>query len=135
MTTRLIAVGSALLAGVLFLPGNVEAQSLPDVVRGRVTDDSAHSVKASIKVTRGPDRLTLDTETDSTGRYSVRFDEGTGDYLVYVSATGYKTARRRVQRQGTEHELVADFVLARDLARLDTVKVVDVAQCAVHEVE
>ena len=100
-----------------------DAQSLPDVVRGRVTDDSAQAVRAAIKVTRGPDRLTLAAETDSSGRYSVRFEQGTGDYLVYVSAPGLKTARRRVQRTGDEHELVADFVLARDLAKLDTVKV------------
>ena len=98
-------------------------QGAPDVIRGRVTDDSAHAVHASIKVTRGPDRLTLDAETDSAGNYRVRFEEGTGDYLVYVSATGFRTARRRVQRQAVEHELVANFTLVRDLARLDTVKV------------
>jgi hypothetical protein len=105
-------------------PERLGAQaSSPDVVRGRVTDDSAHAVHASIKVTRGPDRLTLDAETDSAGNYSVRFEEGTGDYLVYVSAAGFRTARRRVQRQADEHELVANFTLVRDLARLDTVKV------------
>ena len=115
-----------LVAGVLLcISGDLAhaQQGAPDVIRGRVTDDSAHALHASIKVTRGPDRLTLDAETDSAGRYSVQFEQGTGDYLVYVSAPGYKTARRRVQRQADEHELVADFTLARDLARLDTVKV------------
>jgi hypothetical protein len=99
------------------------AQSIPEVIRGRVTDDSAHALVATIIVTRGPDRLVQKTESDSAGNYRVRFEEGTGDYLVYVSAAGFKAARRRVQRQSDEHEFVANFTLPRDLALLDAVKV------------
>src|SRR5437763_850864 len=93
-------------------------QQVPEVIRGRVTDDSGRALPAAIMVTRGPDRLTLQGAADSTGRYSVRFDAGTGDYLVYASAQGFKPSRRRVQRQATEHEFVADFTLARDVALL-----------------
>ena len=100
------------------------AQSEADVVRGRVTDDSARAVAgATVMITRGPDRLTQQTTTDSSGAFSSRFEQGTGDYLVYVNATGFKADRRRVQRQGTERELVADFKLARDLTLLAAVKV------------
>ena len=104
---------------------SVEAQQQPpEVVRGRVTDDSSRAVAAAtVMVTRGPDRLTLSTTTDSAGNYRVKFDTGTGDYLVYVSLTGFKAARRRVQRQANEHEFVADFALARDIALLAAVKV------------
>jgi hypothetical protein len=98
-------------------------QSVPEVIRGRVTDDSAHALVATVIVTRGPDRLVQKTESDSAGNYQVRFEQGTGDYLVYVSAAGFKAARRRVQRQAEEHEFVANFTLARDLALLDAVKV------------
>ncbi|MBI1809947.1 MAG: carboxypeptidase regulatory-like domain-containing protein, partial [Gemmatimonadetes bacterium] len=108
----------------LFATGALGAQSATDVIRGRVTDDSAHAVAgAAIHITRGPDRAIKQTTTDSTGRYQVAFENGTGDYLVAVSMTGLKPARRRVQRQGTETELVADFVLARDLSTLAAVKV------------
>ena len=94
------------------------------MVRGRVTDDSSRAVAgATVMITRGPDRLTQQTTTDSSGAYSSRFEQGTGDYLVYINATGFKTERRRVQRQGTERELVADFKLARDLTVLAAVKV------------
>lgn len=120
---RNIAALSVLLAACIGTTREAGAQSSPEIVRGRVTDDSARAVHASIRVTRGPDRLTLGAETDSAGRYGVRFEQGTGDYLVYVTAPGFRTARRRVQRQASEHELVADFVLARDLTQLDTVKV------------
>jgi hypothetical protein len=98
-------------------------QTPPDVIRGRVTDDSSRGIAATVMVTRGPDRLTQQAKSDSAGNYSVRFEQGTGDYLVYVSAPGFKAARRRVQRQDAEHEFVANFSLARDLAVLDAIKV------------
>jgi hypothetical protein len=115
---------SGALFAIALLASAAAAQTEADVVRGRVTDDSARAVKgATIMITRGPDRLTQQATTDSTGAFSSRFDPGTGDYLVYVSVTGFKAERRRVQRQGTEHELVADFKLARDLTVLAAVKV------------
>jgi Carboxypeptidase regulatory-like domain len=91
-----------------------------------VTDDSARTIKGvTVMVTRGPDRLTMQATIDSTGRFRVRFEPGTGDYLVHVSAPGFKTARRRVQQEpgGATRELVADFVLVPDLAVLSTVKI------------
>ncbi len=95
-----------------------------EIVSGRVTDDSLKPLAAAtVHVTRGPDRLVQQTTTDSTGSYSVRFEPGTGDYLVSVSITGYRSARRRVQRQGGERELVANFTLANDAATLAAVRV------------
>ncbi len=100
------------------------AQSTADVVRGHVSNDSGRTiVGATVVVTRGPDRLSQNTTTDSAGNYSVRFDPGTGDYLVYVAFTGLRSARRRVQRQGSERELVANFVLAVDVTLLTAQKV------------
>lgn len=114
----------AALALVATIASQVVAQqSGPDVIRGRITDDSSHALVATVIVTRGPDRLVEKTASDSAGNYSVRFEQGTGDYLVYVSAPGFKAARRRVQRQADEHEFAANFTLARDLALLDAVKV------------
>jgi hypothetical protein len=95
----------------------------PDILRGRVTDDSSHGLITTVMVTRGPDRLTQQARTDSAGNYRVRFDPGTGDYLVYASAPGFKAARRRVQRNANEHEFVVNFTLARDLAMLAAVTV------------
>jgi carboxypeptidase family protein len=99
------------------------AQQQSDVVRGRITDDSSRALVATVIITRGPDRLVQKGSTDSTGAFSMRFDPGTGDYLVFVSATGYTSARRRVQREATERELVANFTLHRDLALLAAVNV------------
>ena len=120
------AFAVAVLASLpAFSPALAQAQDdKPDVIRGRVTDDSSRAVVASITVTRGPDRLTQQVTTDSAGNFRVRFDQGTGDYLVYVAATGFTSARRRVQRQADERELVANFTLApAPVATLDAVKI------------
>ena len=113
---RFFAAACAL--GCIIVRPTAAAQSVSEVIRGRITDDSSRGLAATIMVTRGPDRLTQQTTSDSAGAYSVRFEQGTGDYLVYVSATGFKPARRRVTRATTEHEFVADFSLSRDVALL-----------------
>jgi hypothetical protein len=122
-----VALRGFLLVGValqLAATTGLAQDKHPDVIRGKVTDDSAHALVAKIMVTRGPDRLTQEASTDSSGNFSVRFEEGTGDYLVYVSAPGFSSARRRVQRQGDERDLVANFTLPRALvATLDAVKI------------
>ena len=117
-TLRLFAVFA-----VFVITGAASAQNGPETIKGKITDDSSHAVVATIMVTRGPDRLTQQTTSNANGDYSTRFEQGTGDYLVYVSAPGFKAARRRVQRQGSETELVANFSLARDIATLEAVKV------------
>jgi hypothetical protein len=102
----------------------LSAQTASDIIRGKVTDDSSKVVVgASIFVTRGPDRAVKQTVTDSAGRFTITFENGTGDYLVAVSGAGYKTARRRVQRVSAEAEFTADFVISRDAATLAAVKV------------
>jgi hypothetical protein len=123
--TRLgsLAMRFAFATALLLAPATVRAQSA-DIVRGRVIDDSTRALSgASVTITRGPDRLVQQTITDADGQFSLRFDPGTGDYLVHVSATGFRPARRRVERVGNERELVADFTMARDLTLLAAVKV------------
>ena len=101
------------------------AQGASDRLRGRVINDSAQAViGASVFITRGPDRKLLQTTTDSSGRWSLSFENGTGDYLVAVTAVGYANARRRVQEDGPgPHSFIADFTLARDLSTLAAVNV------------
>src|SRR3954471_20097343 len=88
----LIALVVTLLVATLLLavvPSLASAQSGAEVIRGRVTDDSARAVTgAQVWVTRGPDRLVRQDTTDADGKYSVRFDTGTGDYLVAIAAAG-----------------------------------------------
>ncbi len=116
------------LLPVLLFPAALAAQvgqpGAAETVKGRVASDSGRPIAAAtVIVTRGPDRRTEHTATDSAGNFSVHFDTGTGDYLVYAAATGYKSARRRVQRQGAEREIVANFTLVLDMTTLAATKV------------
>ena len=81
------ASGLAFVLGMFALATAGAQGSVPEVIRGRVSNDSTGIiVGASVIVTRGPDRLVQQTTTDSAGAYRVRFEQGTGDYLVDVSA-------------------------------------------------
>src|SRR3954471_2816758 len=105
---------------LLFATATIANAQAPDVIKGKIIDDSSHAVAgASVQITRGPDRLTQSTTSDASGSYSAKFEQGTGDYLVYVSAAGFKSARRRVQRQNNETELVANFTLAHAVNELE----------------
>lgn len=122
-----LRIGTAVLLSVAPVWLDAQGTGAPETVRGRVTSDSGAIVGATVIVTRGPDRLVQQTTTDSAGRYTLRFDPGTGDYLVYVAAPNYLAARRRVQRDAADDDasgaLVADFALARDVATLAAVRV------------
>jgi hypothetical protein len=118
---RRIAVAAALL----LLGSRASAQGTPtDHIRGKVSDDSNKVVVgATVFVTRGPDRAFKQTTTDAEGRYTVDFENGTGDYLIAVSAVGYKNERRRIQKQSDEHDFTANFILGHDASQLAAVKV------------
>ncbi|HZI99328.1 MAG TPA: hypothetical protein VFD22_01615, partial [Gemmatimonadaceae bacterium] len=68
MKLKTIVIASALAAST------VSAQNGPEVIKGRIVDDSAHAVVATIMVTRGPDRLTQQTTSDANGNFSTRFE-------------------------------------------------------------
>src|SRR5690349_18103016 len=125
MPSRCATILSAgLIFSCAFARGAIGQDNSPDVIRGKVTDDSSRAIVATVVVTRGPDRATQQAASDSSGNYRVRFEQGTGDYLVYVTATGFIPARRRVQRQGDEHELLANFVLhSAPVVSLDAVRI------------
>jgi len=125
MPSRCATILSAgLIFSCAFARGAIGQDNSPDVIRGKVTDDSSRAIVATVVVTRGPDRATQQAASDSSGNYRVRFEQGTGDYLVYVTATGFIPARRRVQRQGDEHELLANFVLhPAPVVSLDAVRI------------
>jgi hypothetical protein len=119
-----------LLLALLTIGRAIAAQpSTADVVRGRVTADSGRrAIVATVFVTRGSDRAVQQATTDSTGRWSLRFDPGTGDYLVYAAAPGYQSARRRVQRTADEREFIVDL-------DLPSVAATTLAQVTVREVK
>jgi hypothetical protein len=94
------------------------------VIRGRVVSDSLSGIGgADIYVTMAPDRTVFHALTDSTGRYELRIPNGSGDYLVHISALGRAPNRRRVTRVGTDSVYVVDAKLAFAAQRIGAVRV------------
>lgn len=89
-----------------------EATTHREIIRGKVTTDSGTAiVDAAVTVTMAPDRLSASMTTDSSGRYKVLFERGTGDYLVHVAASGFRTFRKRVARTDGDSVIVVDAQL------------------------
>ncbi len=110
-------------AGLLF-PLAASAQTRPETIRGRVTTDSGVAViGATVSATMAPDRSFLQATTDSSGRFSIHFTAGTGDYLIHVSAVGYKTFRQRLTRAPGDTSLAIDVKLTPAVTQLAAVKV------------
>ena len=83
----------------LITPAVAMAQGHTDIIAGTVRGDSGRIIAAaSIIATRAPDRAVFQTTSDSVGSFRLRLANGTGDYLVYVSAPGWKPLRKRVTR-------------------------------------
>src|SRR6185312_3850023 len=84
-----------------------------ETVNGRIADDSGRTVSgATVIVTRLSDHQSKVTDSDSNGRYTVDWPDGTGDYAVNVSARGYASINRHIVRSGADSIIVADFTLA-----------------------
>jgi hypothetical protein len=102
----------------------LRAQTRPETIRGRITTDSTRPVAgAVVTATMAPSRAFAQSTTDSTGRFAIRFAEGSGDYLMHVTALGYATFRKRLTRAPDDTSLTLDVKLTPVVARLSTVRV------------
>lgn len=94
-------------------------------IHGLVQMDARTPVAgATVIVTMGPVRISKHTTSDSTGRFAVRFDSATGDYLVYANAAGFKSVRKRVTVVPTDTALFVEITFTTSTAtQLDVVTV------------
>ena len=100
----------------------VAAQGRHDIIRGRVTADSGRIVSgADVVVTRVADRSSKATRSDTAGAFLIDWPDGTGEYVVNVTAPGYRSFAARVVRSGNDSVLVADIRLSRTTQRLAAV--------------
>jgi hypothetical protein len=111
-TTSLLSRGlAAVLLALAAMP--IGAQTRHEILRGRVVTDSGRPVAdAVIRAQRAPDRAVKSAQTDAGGLYSIDWIEGTGDYLVTITAAGLPTLSRRVTRTGTDTVLTFDALLS-----------------------
>jgi hypothetical protein len=98
--TSLITLHFLAVSAIVGFTSTAHAQTArADTLIGRVVDSASVAVSdAEIIVTRGPDRAIFRSRGDSQGHWSIVVPDGTGDYLVYVSAPARVAERRRVTR-------------------------------------
>src|SRR5204863_4496811 len=99
------------------------AQQL-DVIRGQVVGPEGKPLEdAKVTATSLSGNVNRSSRTDKSGRYTITFPGGEGDYFVEISAIGYAARRFEVKRTADQEILVADAKLLRAAGLLETVKV------------
>jgi hypothetical protein len=116
----LIALLVILLA---LLPVALGAQQL-DVIRGQITNPEQQPIEnANVTATSVSGGVNRTARTDRTGRFTITFPGGEGDYFVTFTAIGYAPRRFEVRRTADQEILVADAQLQR-MTLLDTARAV-----------
>lgn len=87
-----------------------------DTIKGRVTGDSGQAVDgALIRATMAPNRELFEARSGAQGTYELVVPNGSGDYLVHISApsrSAWIPVRKRVTRTSpTQHLFVVDAQL------------------------
>jgi hypothetical protein len=115
---------ATLLVCALLAPTAVHAQVPAETIRGRVTSDSGAAIRGAIvSATMAPDRSVQQTTTDDTGRFIIQFQRGTGDYLIHVSAVGFRTFRKRLTHAPGDTALMINVKLTSEVTELPIVRV------------
>lgn len=109
----------------LFLAANstVTAQGA-DVIRGQVSgaDNAAleNVVVTAISMSTGTRRV---SRTDRSGRYTIIFPSGEGDYMMTFAAIGYRALQFELKRTADQDILVGNSRMSRLSGALDTIDV------------
>lgn len=96
-------------------------RSLRGVVRNRA---GAPVEGAVVVVTRAPDMVSVQSRTDSSGTFAIDTLGGNGEYLLFVSAAGFRPARMRVLVPRVDEAVTAEVTLDPYTQELDAVRVV-----------
>ncbi|HEY1952228.1 MAG TPA: TonB-dependent receptor [Gemmatimonadaceae bacterium] len=111
------------IAVLLSAASAASAQQL-DVIRGQIVGPDGKPLEdAKVTATSLSGNVNRSSRTDKSGRYTITFPGGEGDYFVEVSAIGYAARRFEVRRTADQDILVADARLQSTAGLLETVKV------------
>ena len=120
---RLLLIAAALVTAAVAAPRALQAQQT-DVIRGRVIGpDSTPVENVTVTATSLSGNVSRSARTDRSGRYTITFPGGDGDYFVSFVALGYAAKRFEVKRAADEEILVADAKLARAAVSLEAMRV------------
>ena len=118
LLARSIATGAALT-----LCSSIASAQRADVIHGRVVAaDSTALQNAVVTAIDTVAKVPHPTRTDSTGRYSITIENGSGTYIVAVTMLGQAPQRRTVSRRPDGTVAAVDFKMSPVAAQLGAVR-------------
>jgi len=115
------SIATALVCVVLTSP--MQAQ-VTDVIRGRVTGpDSLPLQGVNVRATSYQGAVAKTTTTDKSGRFTIVFINGEGDYWLDFIKLGFAPRRFEIKKIGDEEVMIADTRMSSTIATLDAVNV------------
>mgnify|MGYP001595901831 CR=1 FL=1 len=104
-------------------PSSATAQAV-DVIRGRVVgEDSVAIAGARVTAVSLSGNVSRRAISDNSGRFTITFPNGDGDYMVTVQAMGFSQKRFQVKRTADQEILIADARLSRAMTELEAVRI------------
>ncbi len=98
--------------GMAFVITAVARAQNPQVISGRVLGDSAKPIAgALVSVTMAPDRTFIQDTTKLDGRWRIRFEKSSGDFLVHIAAPAHVAFRKRVTTSALDSVVTVDATL------------------------
>jgi len=121
--SRRTAIVVAALFALVAAATQAAAQQV-DVIRGLIAGpDNAPIQNANVTATSVQGGVNRTARTDKSGRFTITFPGGEGDYFLNATAIGFAPKRFEVKRTADQDILVADARLER-MVMLDTMKAV-----------
>ena len=123
MSRRILVIVAAIVLAVFVAASQAVAQQV-DVIRGQIAGpDNAPIENANVTATSVQGGVNRSARTDKSGRFTITFPGGEGDYYVSVTSIGFAPRRFEVKRTADQDILVADARLQR-MVLLDTMRAV-----------
>lgn len=115
----------AAVALLFVLAGSLAAQTPQKhhVIQGRITSDSGAVADADVIVTIAPTAETVLGKSDAAGNYHLAITNPTGEYIVNISALGYRPFRQRVTITAVDSTVTVNTKLARNVQQVAGVRV------------
>ena len=126
MHSRMGAAWRALsiVALLALAPRSARAQVSTDIIRGRITDTEQKPVAgAEVKATSYAGQVSKTATTDKSGRFTIIFINGEGDYWMNVRKLGLQAKRFEIKKIGDEEVMIADARMASAIVALDAVTI------------
>jgi Carboxypeptidase regulatory-like domain len=123
VSRRILSIVVAAILAIMATARQATAQQV-DVIRGVIEGpDNAPIDNANVTATSVAGGVNRTARTDKSGRFTITFPGGEGDYFVSVTAIGFAPKRFEVKRTADQDILVADARLQR-MVLLDTMRAV-----------